>query len=278
MMAHRRICRHGSTAGVIVLLVMAVMLQSACRMQDVAIGDTSQRELPSDEAVMRMAYDDSYNVPDNFYIDKRADTIVSYSLYHVKDPSISYELCSNDLVEAFSLESADNTSRSVNGVYVGEYEDERYFEFIRDLTYPDSVGNISSPTSPGFSRVFKCNYVNRDGVDRNLRNGYAGTLNVRPLTAGAVRDYVEYMWQFTFFWPAKKTVLQSVTEEFGNTFRHTLMLALVSNQGFGKCDLIEVVDWVFNVDRATGQIAKEFRPLYSFEADNINGAPQRCVN
>jgi len=258
--------------------MLAGALQSACRTQDAAIGDMSQRELPSDEEVMSKAYDNGYTVPDNFYVDERADTVVSYSLYHVKDPSISYELCSNDHDEAFAWESADNSSRSVTGVYVGEYENDRYFEFIRDLTYPESIGNISSPTSPGFSRVFKCNYVNRDGVDRNLRNGYAGTLNLRPLTAGAVRDYVEYMWQFTFFWPARKTVLESFTEELGGAFRHTLLLAFVNKQGFGKCDLIEVVDWVFSVDQGTGRVTKDFRLLYSFEAENSNGTPRRCGN
>lgn len=258
--------------------MLAGALLSACRMEDAAIGDMSQQELPSDEEVMRKAYDNGYTVPDNFYVDERADTVGSYSLYHVKDPSVSYELCSNDHDEAFAWESADNSGHSVNGAYVGEYENEKYFEFVRDLSYPDSIGNVSSPTSPGFSRVFKCNYVNREGVDRNLRNGYAGTVGLRPLTAGTVRDYVEYMWQFTFFWPARKTVLESFTEEFGGTFRHTLLLAFVNKQGFGKCDLIEVVDWIFKVDQGTGQVTKEFRLLYSFEAEKSNGTPRRCGN
>ncbi len=199
-------------------------------------------------------------------------------MYHVKDASVSYELCTDSFDEALSWESADNMSRSVNGEYVDSYENDRYFEVIRELSFPDSVGNITDPTSPGYSRVFKCSYVNRDGVDRNLRDGYAGTLNIQPLSEEAIRTFVEYMWQFTFFWPARKTVLDSFSDELANSYQHTLMLAFVTNQGFDKCDLVEVVDWIFTVDKDDGQMTKEFKLLYQFDAELVNGTPQKCVN
>ena len=138
------------------------------------------------------------------------------------------------------------------------------------------LGNITDPTSPGFSRVFKCSYVNRDGVDRNLLNGYVGTLNVRPLNEEAIRIFVEYIWQFTFFWPARKIVLDSFSDEQIGVYEHTLMLAFVTNRGFDKCDLIEVVDWVFAVDKESGRMTKEFKLLYQFDAEVVNGVPQIC--
>ncbi len=177
---------------------------SACGDEEGESSDDTLRTYPPDEEVIAKAYNNTYNVPEGFLVDERANTTRSYTLYHVKDPSVSYELCTDNYAEASAWESADNFSRAVNGVYVDSYENDRYFEFIRELAYPDSIGNITDSTSPGFSRIFKCGYVNRDGVDRNLRDGYAGTLNVQPLSEGSISTFVEYMWQFTFFWPAQK--------------------------------------------------------------------------
>ncbi len=258
------------------ILAIVCLTSSACRTEGGTPSSESSQALLSDEQVMALAYDNTYNAPENFFIDERADTTGSYSIYHVKDESVSYELCTNDYAEALAWESADNASRSVNGLYVGSYENDRYFEFIRELDYTDGVGNISDPTSPGFSRVFKCSYVNRDGVDRNLRNGYAGRLDVRPLSGQEIRTFAEYMWQFTFFWPAKKTVLESFATERQDDYQHTLRLAFVTNQGFEQCDLVEVVDWLFTVDKGDGQVTKEFRLLYQFNAELVNGTPRRC--
>lgn len=261
-----------------VVLAISCVELCACRIDEGAGPEGTLRLYPPDEEVMAKVYDSTYNVPDGFFVDERADTTRSYTLYHVKDDSVSYELCSDYYEEAFSWELADNESRSVNGEYVGSYENSRYFEFIRELAYPDGIGNITDSTSPGFSRVFKCSYVNRDGVDRNLRDGYAGTLNIQPLSEEAIRTFVEYTWQFTFFWPARKTVLDSYSDESANSYQHTLMLAFVTNQGFDKCDLVEFVDWIFTVDKEDGQMTKEFKLIYQFDAELVNGTPKKCEN
>ncbi len=87
---------------------------------------------------------------------------------------------------------------------------------------------------------------------------------------------MEYMWQFTFFWPARKTVLDSFSYERADTYQHSLMLAFVTIQGIDKCDLVEVVEWVFTVEKDNGQVTKEFTLLYQFEAQLINGLPDKC--
>ena len=234
------------------------------------------RQLPSDIEILAKVYDTSYSVPEGFFVDERASTQRSYSLYHVKDESISYEICTDDYNEAVEYEAADNESRAVSGYFVGSIENDKYFEFIRELSYPDSVGNIDDLTSPGFARVFKCSSINRNGVDRNLRNGYAGTLNERPLTIRSIRDFTEYMWQFTFFPTTQKKVLQSFSAENDENYEHALLLAFKINQGFGNCDRIEVVDWVFTVEKLSGEIAKDFRFLFSFDAQTNNGIPEKC--
>ena len=264
-----------------ILLALSCVSIGACR-NDAAEEQSKAQVtetigLPASGQVLSKAYDNSYQAPEQFYVDERAATPGSYSVYHVKDVSVSYEICTDDFNEALALEAADNASRSVSGDLVTSVENSRYFEFVRELSYPDSIGNISDPTSPGFSRVFKCSYVNRDGTDRNLRNGFAGKLNASPLSQHVVKTYAEYMWQFTFFWPARPKVLNSYSAETADEFQNTLQLILVTNQGDARCDLTEVIDWEFSVDRNTGQITKTYRKLYETEAQLIDGSPQECA-
>ena len=261
------------------LLLLTVATLVSCDVASVSEENDSTQPFSAfmtDEEIIDKAYDASFEVPAGFHIDERADTSGSFSIYHVKDTTVSYELCSDNFTEAFSWESADNENRSVNGTYVDSYENEQYFEIIRELSFPDSVGNISDPTSPGFSRVFKCSYVDRGGVDRDQRSGFAGTLNARPLTEDSLKALVEYLWQFTFFWPAQKTVLDSYSGDDGDEFEHTLVLALLTSQGTDECDLLEVVEWVFTVDKQSGSISKSYDPLFDFRTELVDGTPQKC--
>lgn len=191
---------------------------------------------------------------------------------------MSFELCTNDYYQALEWEAADNDSRLVNGYFVGSLENDRYFEFIRELSNTPDSGNNSEPTSPGFARVFKCDYVNRDNVDRNLRNGDAGDLNVMPPSEAEIQIFTEYMWQFTFFWPATKKVLESFSAETDTRYQHTLLLAFKTSQGTDQCDLIEIVDWVFSVSKNGGQMTKEFKSLYEMRARLNNGIVEKCAD
>ena len=232
--------------------------------------------LPSREAIIAKLYDPDYSVPDGFFVDERSGTAESYTVHHVMDETVSYELCTDDFAVAESWEAADNASRSVNGYYVGAYENDRYFEFIRELSYDDDVGNINDLTSPGFARVFKCSNTVRDGVDRSLLTGYAGRLNARPLDNARVREFAEYFWQFTFFPQRHRKVLDSAPSAGSGALQHSLLLAFASSQGSGQCDLVEVVSWDFAADAVTGDISSEFRTLSTFEAELVSGSPRLC--
>ena len=232
--------------------------------------------LPSDDDIIAKLYDPHYSVPNDFFVDERAGTAQSYTVHHVMDASNSYELCTDDSTVAEAWEAADNASRSVSGYYVGAHETERYFEFIRELSYDDDVGNISDLTSPGFARVFKCSNTSRDGVDRSLLSGFAGTINARPLTAERVRDFAEYFWQFTFFPERYKKVLASYPAGDANGYGRTLLIAFASTQGTGLCDRVEIVEWRFVGNRDSGEIHRDFRRIRYFEAELANGAPRLC--
>lgn len=237
---------------------------------------TAALVLPGDEEILATAYDRDYSVPVGFYRDPRAETTRSYTLHHVLDASDSFEICSDDLVEAQALEEQDNANRAVGGYYVASVENERYYEFIRELSFAQQVGNVADLTSPGYARIFKCSHTNRSGVDRTLLDGYAGRLNVAPLSGDVLRDFVEYFWQFTYFDAAQKKVIDSFSSTADGVLEHTLVLAFVISQGTGRCDRIELSRWRFTADLESGEIEREFDLLRSFEADLSDGIPHIC--
>lgn len=233
--------------------------------------------VPDDSAILGKAYDPDYDVPPGFFVDERVETTTrSFTLHHVLDESNSYERCTDDLVTAQEWEQADNSSRAVNGYYVTSIENDRYFEFVRELDYTQDVGNIGDPTSPGYARVFKCNYTDRSGVDRNLRDGYAGRLMAQPANNDSLREFIEYLWQFRFFNVSRKAVIASYGDSDAATLTHTLLLALVVNQGSDQCDRVDIVEWRFRYDNARQEMSREFDTIRSFEAEMSNGIPQFC--
>jgi|GEM_PF-772184 len=236
------------------------------------------KTLPTNGQILAKVYDPQYSVPDDFFVDERATMTRSYTLHHVLDSSGSFELCTNDLLEAQAFEQADNDSRAVQGYYVTYYENDRYFEFARELSFTDDVSNIGDITSPGFARVFKCNHTNRNGVDRQLLDGYAGRLDLTVLNTDVLREFAEYLWQFEFFNVSDKKVLASSVESASTMLQHTLLLALIVNQGTDRCDLIDVVEWQFDANPSTGEIQRTFEVVHSFEAHMVDGDATVCEN
>ena len=233
--------------------------------------------IPGNPEILTKAYDPDYTVPAGFFVDERVETTTrSFSLHHVLDESGSYERCTDDVVTAQAWEQADNDARAVNGYYVTSLENDRYYEFVRELEYTEDVGNITDPTSPGYARVFKCNYTDRSGVDRNLLDGYSGRLFVEPANSASLQAFVEYLWQFRFFNVSRKSVIASYGDTNGSDLTHTLLLALVVNQGSDRCDRVDVVEWRFLYDNTRQEMTREFDTIRSFEAEMINGVPQFC--
>lgn len=263
-----------------VLTIAAACGGSGASTEDVAqpaAQSAAVSRIPGNPEILTKAYDPDYTVPEGFFVDERVETTTrSFSLHHVLDESNSYERCTNDLVTAQAWEQADNDSRAVNGYYVASIENDRYFEFVRELEYTEDVGNITDPTSPGYARVFKCNYTDRSGVDRNLLDGYSGRLFAQPANSASLQAFVEYLWQFRFFNVSRKAVIASYGDANGLDLTHTLLLALVINQGSDRCDRVDVVEWRFRYNKALQEMTREFDIIRSFEAEMSNGAPHFC--
>lgn len=243
---------------------------------DTTINSSGQLQLPPDDEILALVYDNLYTVPEGFFVDERAGTERSYTVHHVLDDSRSFELCTDDFSVAMAWEEADNASRSVQGYYVEAFENDRYFEFVRELSYEDDAGNVADLTSPGFARVFKCSNTNRDGVDRLLLDGYAGTLNARPIDAESIGEFAEYLWQFAFFANSRKKVIGTRSGGDDTRLHHVLQLAFTSSQGAQACDLIEIAEWRFSVSRISGSVERSFRVVHTLLATLRDGAPVVC--
>ena len=244
---------------------------------DSAAPPVAEKTLPSVSDVLALVYDNSYQVPGDFFVDARASTPGSYTMHHVLDDSRAFERCTDDFETAAAWEASDNASRAVQGRFVGTVETDRYFEFARELAYDASIGNIDDITSPGFARVFKCSDTLRDGVDRSEHAGFAGTINARPLDAARVREFTEYLWQFTFFPTARKKVLDTYSAETATHLSHTLLLGFgLTGAGGDGCDRIEVVEWRFTTDRASGNTDQSFELRQAYRAKLVNGSPTLC--
>lgn len=236
-----------------------------------------EKPLPPVSDVLALVYDNNYQVPSDFFVDARASTARSYTMHHVLDESGSFEMCTNDFATAQAWESADNSSRAVQGRFVGTVETDRYFEIARELSYTASIGNISDITSPGFARVFKCSDTLRDGVDRSVHSGFAGRINSRPLNPDRVREFTEYFWQFAFFPTARKKVLDTYSEQTSSSLSHTLLLGFASTgAGRNGCDRVEVVEWAFTTNRATGDTQNSFDVVAAYDAKLVGGSPTLC--
>ena len=232
--------------------------------------------LASDYDLASKVYDSSYSVPSGFFVDERAATPESYTVHHVMDETRSFEVCTDDYATAEAWEARDNDSRAVNGYFVSSIETERYYEFVRELAYDEDVGNITSPTSPGYARVFKCSNTSRDGVDRRELDGFAGYLNRAPRSANDVKVFAEYLWQFAFFPYRHKKVIDSVSSAGPESLSQTLVLGFAINQGTGRCDRIDIVEWAFSANRETGRVAQSFNVVKSFEARYESGVSVIC--
>jgi hypothetical protein len=267
------------------LLIPLLSMAAACGGSGSSANSSSQQSSSeaaispvamSDASIANLVYDNTYSVPAGFYVDDRAGTDRSYTMHHVLDDSGSYELCTDDFAVAMAWEEADNADRSVQGYFVEAFEGQRYFEFARELSYQDDVGNVDDITSPGFARVFKCRYASRDGVDRFLRDGFTGQINTGPIDAEAIRIFSEYLWQFSFFPNSRKKVIATYGTASNTALTHTLQLALSTNQGTGQCDLIEIAEWRFTVNRISGEVTRQFDIVRSFEARYSAGSATIC--
>lgn len=231
----------------------------------------------SNSQIAELIYSDSQRTPSGFY----TDSVPVFSGYvatsHLKTTSINssavlnYELCSDDFNQALQWSDTADAVSGDNATLTGNDATAMYFEFDR----------LRPGTPQGYlrQRVYKCAYLNRNTVDLQIGTGDAGTLNARPLDADTLRNLSEYLWQFTTYNNFGHVVLSSSGATGSNSLTHSLIIATLTHaSNVGSCDSIGVADWKHSVDLNTGELTLSVTPLFTFQAQENNGAVSVCGN
>lgn len=224
----------------------------------------------------RRLYAGNERLPGGFYSEPRpANVTGTIATLHLKSGDLApgsaqFELCTDDDAEA--LEWSERVP-AWQGQYTDVVEtrvDARLFEIVRVPR--------ADPSALLRHRVFRCGFVDRTATDLAAEAGPAGVLNARPVSLDALRQLVEYLWQFTPQNNADHVVISSTGTDDGARLLHTLRMArLVRAANAGGCDTIEVLDWVHSLDVQSGGLHRTLGTVRRFGARVNGGNAELCA-
>jgi hypothetical protein len=243
----------------------------------VQVAGVSSGVTQSNSQIAALIYSDSQRTPNGFYVESVPVFAGYVATSHLKTTDINssavlhYELCSDDFNQALQWSDTANSVSGDNTTLTGNDATDRYFEFDR----------LRAGTPQGYlrQRVYKCAYLNRNTVDLQSSSGAAGILNARPMDATTLKSLSEYLWQFTRYNNFGNVVLSSSGASGTNSLSHSLIIATLTRaNSSGSCDSIDVTDWKHSVDTTNGDLTLSVTPLFTFHAQESNGAVSVCAN
>jgi hypothetical protein len=220
--------------------------------------------------IAELLYTGTQRVPADFLSDAPPPGMGVAATYHLQNTHLAasterHELCTDDWNQARQW---SNTASGSTEVLVGERATEHYFEFQR-VRYGTPDVNVRA-------RVYRCAYLDRSAVDLATEQGPAGVLNQRPIDAATLRTMSEYLWTFTTYNNADYAVLASVGASQTASFEHEIIQAQLLRASNGGCDRILIAAWRHRVNSASGTLAREWEPLWEFEARQRAGGATTC--
>lgn len=282
--------RHFSHRGRILAVASAVIVTSSCGGGGGGSSGAPTNAAPpssapivtravtqSDLEIAKAIYAGTPRTPEGFYEDAEPSGAEYVATAHLKTDDIAaasasdplHELCTDDWNQALSWSETHAQSASAYTDLVATNEDARYFEFGRV--------RAGAPDIYVRDRVFKCAYVDRAAANLRVEEGAAGQLNMRPLTGAELREFSEYLWQFTSYNNFGYAVLKSSGESSAGTLTHTLHIAsLVRNGISATCDRIDLLAWRHTLDAATGALTLDVDTEFSFGARESGGVAELC--
>lgn len=215
----------------------------------------------ADREIAAALYAGTTRTPAGFAADPAPASFAQVTTLHLKSSQIAapsatlHELCTDDwsVALAWAEEVAAQASPYLD--LVATDTTARWFEFGRVPR--------GTPTQYVRMRVLRCAYLDRTGVELGLDTGYAGTLNVRPLDAAALRNVVEYLWLFTPYNNAGHAVVASTPR--GPALAHVLTIAtLERGANASACDRVTLRDWTHEAVPATGLLTRQVAVVREF--------------
>jgi hypothetical protein len=236
---------------------------------------SAQAESPSQLAIAERLYSDSQRTPDGFLQALSGPAQGYVATVHLKNVAVAdlsqplHELCTDDWNEALAWSGEAAAPNPDLGGLVETNTTPAYFEFVRV--------SRSSPDSVTRQRVFRCEYVDRQGVDLREGEGYAGLLNADAVDGRALRELSEYLWHFTTYNNFGYVVLESKGSVRTAGLEHTLTLASLTRGAQGSCDDVEVFTWRHSYDSATGALTLEVDTVSRFKSRAIGAHVEVCT-
>jgi hypothetical protein len=196
--------------------------------------------------IFEKAYSKTYMFPYNFNYEENLDG----SLYYENTVSIRtsqntwIELYTNDKQQAKEWSEISSTTSAYYRDLVSERETEKYFEFKR--VYSVNQSDII------LSRVHKSSYF-VPSFDKFKPTKTIGTLKVNPINKETTKDFIEYMWTSYLIGYTDK-VLEYSLIEYSDNVRYNLKSVNIIYGDWGMCDVIEVKDFDFFIDKQSGEV------------------------
>jgi len=199
-----------------------------------------------DDPILKIAYDNNYQYPANFY----HHTVAEGSIYYLNTLSIQplsekgnicVELSTNDMKEASSWSKNSETNSSVHRQLISEKETEKYFEF--------KLQNQDIKTEILLLRVHKTSYfkpLQNIFTQSDTLGIYNGTLN-----ADSVEKLVEYHWSNKTYNITGNKVIESHMTENNSYYEQHIKSILICFGDYGVFDEIGVYDNYFRLMKST---------------------------
>jgi hypothetical protein len=228
----------------------------------------------TDAQIAELLYAGAPRTPDGFLADPVPSSYQQVTTFHIKSDQLdanaatSYELCTDDFATALAWSETLAQAAPAYLALVDSMQGGRYFELDRVAsTEPERLVRM---------RVYRCAYLERNGVDLGSTAEAGGTLNARPVDAVALRELGEYLWRFTTYNNADHAVLGSEARA-STTIEHVLTLAsLARGAGAGGCDRVTLHEWLHTADAATGALSHDNVALRTFDVRRDAGVVSGC--
>ncbi len=227
----------------------------------------------SDDAVLAaQLYAGTPRTPLGFLSDPAPQSFSQVATYHLKtrqldvNAATQHELCTDDWNAALAWSETVAQQAPTYLDLVGNTSTERYYEFDR-VPHGD-------PQRYERLRVFRCGYLDRAGVDLDTAGDFAGTLNVQPLDAAALRGLAEYLWEFSEYDNVNHAVVLSAARPVTTGMAHTLTLA--SLERGATCDRVSLREWTTTADPATGELRSTIVLLRQLSVHRVGDAVVGC--
>ena len=213
---------------------------------------------PTEIDIIELAYSD-YKYPEGFYTEELNGT----SFYYMNTLSITppgereyirIDLSTDDRDTAFywSILTWAGGEISIDGdsarEYVSEAETEKYFEFrwVKENN-PDYIRRY---------RAHKSSYLDASMYDQFNPGPVLGKYRQRPFELERVQELIEYMKFIQIYQTRGFKVLESSCLEFPKEYVCTIVELQMSWGDYGLNDLIAVLNKIYTVDKATGDITE----------------------